>query len=83
MYHSTLNEVPDVQVACGIGMLPIKTTTRGPAPLAPEGAVPCSFFFPSSSLAPLCVCATYVVNALPLLCIPALELTCLRATVRR
>ena len=38
VYHSSMNEVPDVQLVCGCSMLPIKTSTRGPAPLAPEGA---------------------------------------------
>ena len=37
VYHSSLNELPDVQQVCGCSMLPIVTTTRGPAPLAPEG----------------------------------------------
>lgn len=37
VYHSTMNEA-DVQQVCGCSMLPIKTTTRGPAPLAGEGA---------------------------------------------
>jgi actin related protein 2/3 complex subunit 3 len=37
VYHSTLNEA-DVQVIAGCGMLPIKTSTRGPAPLAAEDA---------------------------------------------
>jgi actin related protein 2/3 complex subunit 3 len=38
VYHSSLNEKADVQQACGCSLLPIKTTTRGPAPLAAEGA---------------------------------------------
>ena len=38
VYHSTMNDRPDVQAVCGCAMLPIKTTTRGPAPLAAEGA---------------------------------------------
>lgn len=37
VYHSSMNEKPDIQQVCGCSMLPIKTTTRGPAPLAPEG----------------------------------------------
>jgi len=37
VYHSTMNDRTDVQTVCGCAMLPIKTTTRGPAPLAPEG----------------------------------------------
>jgi len=37
VYHSSMNEV-DVQQAAGISILPIVTTTRGPAPLAPEGS---------------------------------------------
>ena len=37
VYHSSRNEVgDDVKVVCGMGMFPIKTTTRGPAPLAPD-----------------------------------------------
>ena len=36
VYHSTLNEA-DAQAVCGCAMLPMRTTTRGPAPLAPEG----------------------------------------------
>jgi len=37
VYHSSQNDRTDVQVVCGCAVLPIKTTTRGPAPLAPEG----------------------------------------------
>jgi len=37
VYHSSLNEV-DVQIVCGCSMLPLKTTTRGPAPVAQEGS---------------------------------------------
>ena len=36
VYHSSMNEV-DAQQVCGCSMLPIVTTTRGPAPLAAEG----------------------------------------------
>ena len=36
VYHSSLND-KDAQAVCGCAMLPLKTTTRGPAPLAPEG----------------------------------------------
>ena len=36
VYHSTMNERADVQAACGCSLLPIKTTTRGPAPLVAD-----------------------------------------------
>ena len=36
VYHSSLNDA-DAQTACGCALLPMKTTTRGPAPIAPEG----------------------------------------------
>ncbi len=36
VYHSTKND-EDATQACGCSILPIVTTTRGPAPLAPEG----------------------------------------------
>jgi len=36
VYHSSFNDEA-VQIVCGCSMLPIKTTTRGPAPLATEG----------------------------------------------
>ena len=36
VYHSSRNEVSDVQLVCGCGVFPIKTTTRGPAPLASD-----------------------------------------------
>jgi len=38
VYHSSMNDAANVQQACGCSILPIKTTTRGPAPLAGEGA---------------------------------------------
>ena len=41
VYHSTMNERPDVQVVCGCSILPIKTTCRGPAPPCSEGAGHC------------------------------------------
>ena len=31
VYHSKLNDV-DAQVVCGCAVLPLKTSTRGPAP---------------------------------------------------
>ncbi|KAL1529878.1 hypothetical protein AB1Y20_000808 [Prymnesium parvum] len=37
VYHSTMNDRPDVTVVCGCGILPLKTTCRGPAPPCPEG----------------------------------------------
>ena len=37
VYHSSFNDT-DAQLACGCAMLPMKTATRGPAPIAPEGA---------------------------------------------
>ena len=36
VYHSAKND-EEAQQACGCSILPIVTTTRGPAPLAPEG----------------------------------------------
>mmetsp|Transcript_70625 Transcript_70625/g.139985 ORF Transcript_70625/g.139985 Transcript_70625/m.139985 type:complete len:175 (-) Transcript_70625:283-807(-) len=38
VYHSALNDDSNYQLVCGCSMLPIKTTTRGPAPLATEDA---------------------------------------------
>jgi len=37
VYHSSMNERPDVSIVCGCAILPIKTTCRGPAPPCPEG----------------------------------------------
>jgi len=37
VYHSAFNDDASYQLVCGCAMLPIKTTTRGPAPVAPEG----------------------------------------------
>jgi len=37
VYHSSLNDAADVEIVCGCSVLPIKTTTRGPAPVAAEG----------------------------------------------
>lgn len=35
-YHSAFNDL-QTQEACGCAILPIKTRSRGPAPIAPEG----------------------------------------------
>lgn len=36
-YHSSLNEIEGVRIACGCSILPLKTTVRGPAPPAAAG----------------------------------------------
>ena len=37
VYHSNLED-PNAEVVCGCAILPMKTTTKGPAPVIQDGA---------------------------------------------